>query len=157
MYLLPIKRETLVLPYEQEEVFRKLWKVSRPVRAKDPLPDVPEASFLFNGWVKKNQFKISRKIARPDNFLPVIAGTIEGTSKGSIVFLRYRMFFATIVFLIFWSFVTTLIALYFYFFEKIYLYATISFLLGILNYVIAVLNFKKQVKISSRTFKEAIR
>lgn len=157
MYLLPIARETWVLPYDEEETFKKLWKVSKPVKAEDSIPDVPEHHFLFNGWVRKNRFKLSRRNIRPDNFLPIIDGIIEGTSKGSIVFLRYRMFFATIAFLVFWSIVTMLIALYFYIYEKIYLYAAISFLLGIANYVIAVLNFKKQVKISSRALKEAIR
>lgn len=157
MYFLPIERETWVLPYGEKELFRRLWKVSKPVKVEDPIPDIPEHHFLFNGWVEKSRFKLSRKIGRPNNFLPIIDGKIESTSKGSIIFLRYRMFFSTIAFLIFWSVVTTLIALYFYIYEKIYLYGTISLLLGIANYAITVLNFKKQVKLSSRVLKEVVR
>ncbi len=157
MYLFPTEREILVLPYTKEEIFKKLWKVSKPVKSADLIPDVPEQNFLFNGWVKENHFRLSRKILRPDNFLPIIDGRIEGTSKGSIIFLKYRMFFATITFLVFWSVVTLLIAFYFYLFEKIYLYAALSLLIGVMNYVIALLNFKKQVRISSRILQEAIR
>lgn len=157
MYLLPIERETWVLPYDEEEIFKKLWRVSKPIKIADPMPDVLEHHFLFNGWVRKNSFKLSRKIVRPNNFLPIIDGRIEGTSKGSIIFLKYRMFFATIAFLVFWSIITTLIALYFYIYEKIYLYSVISLFLGVANYVIAVLNFKKQVKISSHVLKQSIR
>ncbi len=156
MYLFPVAYETLVLPYDEREVFRKLWKVTKPSRPEEPVPDVPEHHFLFNGWVRQDRFRLSRVIVRPNNFLPVLDGKLEGTSKGTLVFLRYHLFFATVVFLVFWSVVTVLVALYFYHFEQIYLYAAISLLSGIANYVIAVLNFKKQVAISSRMFKEAV-
>ena len=157
MYLLPVEHETWVLPHNEGEVFRRLWKVSKPIEKTSDIPDVPEHHFMFNGWVRKDHFRLSRKIIRPDNFLPIIDGRVEETSKGCIIFLKYTMFFATIVFLVFWSVITLLIALYFYLIEKIYLYAIISFTIGIINYTVAVLNFKKQVKISSHTLKSVIR
>lgn len=156
MYLLPIEREIWVLPYSQDEVFTKLWKVTKPVLPETQIPDVPESTFLFNGWVKKNQFKISKKITRANNFLPIVYGDVESTSKGSIVFIRYQLFFATIVFLVFWSVVTILFAIYFYVYEKIYLYSGISIAAGMANYIIAVLNFKKQVKLSSKLLRQTI-
>lgn len=156
MHLLPIERETWVLPYSQDEVFRKLWKVTKPVLPETQIPDVPEHTFLFNGWVKQGRFKLSKKILRADNFLPIIYGEVENTSKGSIVFVRYQLFFATIVFLAFWSVVTVLFAVYFYIYEKLYLYSGISMAVGMANYLIAVLNFKKQVELSSKLLREAV-
>ncbi len=156
MYLLPIERETWVLPYQQDEVFKKLWKATLPVRPEVRIPNVPEHTFLFNGWVKLDQFKLSKKIPRANNFLPIMYGEIEKTSKGSIVFVRYQLFFATIVFLVFWSVVTVLFAIYFYVYEQIYLYSGISVAAGIANYAVTVLNFKKQVEQSSQQLREAL-
>lgn len=156
MRLLPIVQETWVLPHPQEEISKKLWNVTRPVGQHALIPDVPEFDFLFNGWIKQDRFKISRVIQRGNNFLPIIYGKIESTSKGSIVFVRYQLFFATIVFLLFWTVVTLLLAVYFYVYEKLYVYSGISLAAGIVNYTVAVLNFKKQVGISSKLLQEVM-
>lgn len=120
------------------------------------MPDIEEEALLFNGWVKKETFKLSRKVSRANNFLPLISGRIERSSMGSIVFIRYRLFVWTLSFLIFWSVITSLFALYFFVYERIYLNAIFSLLLGMANYVIALLNFHKQVRLSSRILHEVL-
>lgn len=85
-----------------------------------------------------------------------MSGRIESSSMGSIVFIKYRLFLWTLSFLIFWSILTSLFALYFFLYERIYINAAFSLLLGIANYVIAVLNFHKQVKLSSHTLHQVL-
>ena len=155
MLWLPIQQETLVLPYTQREVVRKLYQVTYPTRSEDPVPVVDE-DFLFNGWVRPAAFRLSQKIKRPNNFLPTITGSIEATRQGCIIFLRYRLFSATIMLLSFWLLVTFSLAAYFLFYEKIYSYALVTFLVGIMNYWVTVANFNKQVKISSQMLKQAL-
>lgn len=154
--LFPFIQETVVSSYNAEEVYRRLWSVTEPDVDEEWEPDVDEEDLLFNGRVDKDRFRLSRKVKRANNFLPLMRGSIEATSMGSIVFIRYRLFIWTLSFLIFWSVLTTLFALYFLIYEKIYINAAFSFLIGLANYVIAVLNFRKQVRISSSALREVL-
>ncbi len=154
--LFPFVQETIVLSYWSEEVYRRLWNVTEPDVGEEWEPDVDDEDLLFNGRVEKDRFRLSRKVKRANNFLPLMRGSIEATSMGSIVFIRYRMFIWTLSFLIFWSVLTTLFALYFLIYEKIYINAAFSFLIGLANYVVAVLNFHKQVRISSSALREVL-
>lgn len=146
MNLLPFHSETIVLPYDAREVADKLWKITYPISEGEEIPDRQRKTFKFNGWVKNEKFRISRQIKAPENFLPIICGTIEATSSGSILLVRYKMFFSSKVFLIFWSITTLLITLFFLISYKIYIYAFLSFSIGIVNYAIAIVNFNIQVK-----------
>lgn len=154
--LFPFSQETVVTSYDAEEVYRRLWSVTEPTGDEEWEPDVDEDELLFNGGVEKDTFRLSRKVKRANNFLPLMRGRVESTSLGSIVFIRYRLFLWTLSFLIFWSILTTLFALYFLIYEKIYINAAFSILLGLANYVIAVLNFRKQVRISSSALREVL-
>ena len=146
MTLLPLKRETLVLPYSAEEVEKKLWLAVFPVKEDEPMPDKIDQLFLFNGWVKNRKFKISRRINSPENFLPLMKGTIEQTSLGSLLFVQFSLFFSSIFFLVFWSVVTLFLTFFFIYFYDIALYGAIAFLLGVGNYVVTMANFNIQVK-----------
>jgi hypothetical protein len=154
--LLPLSRETIVSSYDAKKLSQRLWKATNPIKGETWMPDVREDELLFNGWVKSGRFRLSRKVNRANNFLPVINGRIESSSMGSIVFVRYSLFIWTLSFLIFWSVLTSLFALYFFVYEKIYINAIFSLLLGVANYVIAVLNFHKQVRISSQTLHKVL-
>jgi len=152
---LPAENETLVLPYPGEEAFQRIRRATRPLEPYLPL-SVQEETFRFNGVVEEDEFRISRKITRPNSFLPVITGKVAPTSKGCIVFLSYRLFSSTLLFIGFWSLLTLLIALYFFLYEKLYSYGALALALGIANYTIALLNFRKQVKISSWLIKQTL-
>ncbi|WKN33026.1 hypothetical protein PZB74_06670 [Porifericola rhodea] len=154
--LFPYSRETIVSSYNARELSQRLWKVTQPTREGEWMPDVEDDELLFNGRVKGNEFKLSRKVKRANNFLPLMSGTIESSSMGSIVFIQYKLFIWTLSFLIFWSVLTSLFALYFFVYERIYINAAFSLSVGLANYVIALLNFQRQVKISSRTIKEVL-
>nr|WKN39315.1 hypothetical protein K4G66_11500 [Tunicatimonas sp. TK19036] len=153
MSWLPIENETLVLPYPADEVFHRLRHSTKPIEPYAPLSAQEEEDFLFNGVIKPEGFRLSRKLTRPNSFLPMITGKVAPTSKGCIVFLTYKMFSASLLFILFWSVLTLLIALYFFFYEKVYGYGTIAVLIGGANYTISLLSFKKQVVISSQMMK----
>lgn len=152
MYLLPRKRETIVLPFPGQEVYERIWKSVKPIKGEVFMFDEPDQQFLFNGWVKRDKFSISLKVARPQNFLPVIRGKIEETSSGSIIFVKYRMFPTSSGFLIFWMIITLLMAIFFGYIER-YVFAGISLALGVSNYAVAVANFRIQVRRSSRVLR----
>jgi len=152
----PYRQETIVSSHHAEDLARRLGSVTRAKRTEDWMPAAAEDAMLFNGQVKNRRFTISRKVRRANNFLPLMRGRIEPTSIGSIVFVRYQLFLWTLSFLIFWLVVTCLMAVYFFFYEKIYSYAAISLLLGLTNYAIALLNFNKQVRISSQSLRDVL-
>lgn len=156
MRLLPLFEETLVLPFQLEETRRRIRIATRPLEKEVEYSETVEENFLFNGWVKENRFRISRKVRHPENFLPIIIGEIEGTSAGSILFIRYRLFFSSAVFLIFWSVISLLLCLFFLFVHQQYIYATIAGILGILNYVVATKNFHLQIRSSRRALDKAL-
>ena len=138
------RSETLVLSHSAKEIRRLLELNTRPVAghyANDRF-----SKHLFNGWVRKNKFCLSRRIKQPDNFIPLMQGKIDETSLGSIVFIRYRLFPSTFYFLIFWSVLTLMIALFFFVIHNLVIYGVISLGLGILNLAITIAKFRKETR-----------
>jgi hypothetical protein len=156
MRLLPFYQETLVLPFHQQETARRLRLATRPLEKGIEYTETVEENFLFNGWVGNDRFRISRKVRHPENFLPLIIGQIEGTSNGSILFVRYRLFFSAAMFLIFWSVITLLLCLFFLLIHQQYIYGLMAGGLGILNYVIATKNFHLQIRSSRKALDKAL-
>lgn len=156
MHLLPFYQQTIVLPYEASETTARLIKTIRPLEKEVEYSEENEMEFLFNGWLKSGRFRISRKIEHPENFLPLMSGRIEGTSVGSILFVRYRMFSSVIIFLVFWSVISLLMSLFFLLVHQETLYAIISFSLGIINYIIASKSFFLQVRSSQKALDKAL-
>ncbi|WP_017731156.1 hypothetical protein [Nafulsella turpanensis] len=156
MHLLPFYQQTIVLPYEAPETVRRLQRTIRPLEKGVEYAEENENKFLFNGWLKEGRFRISRKVSHPENFLPLMSGRIEGTSVGSILFVRYRMFSSVVMFLIFWSLICLLLSLFFLLVHQETLYALLSFGLGVINYVISTKNFFLQVRSSQKALDKAL-
>ncbi|MBL6449698.1 hypothetical protein JMN32_25535 [Fulvivirga sp. 29W222] len=153
MTLIPHKNETLVAPITALQALSRLSLVTQPagLSQSHKSPDI-----LFVGHIGKSSFRISRKVNYPQNYLPIIKGKIEGSSRGCIIFIKYRLFFSSILFFTFWTGMTMLIGLFFIFFPKEYGYAIIAFSSGVANYVVTLLNFNKQVKLSRAALDEAL-
>ena len=156
MHLLPFYQQTIVLPYEASETLWRLQRAIRPLEKGVEYAEENEIEFLFNGWLKEDSFRISRRVEHPENFLPLMSGRIEGTSVGSILFVRYSMFSSVIMFLIFWSVISLLLSLFFLLVHQETLYAAISLGVGIINYVIATKNFFMQVRSSQKALNKAL-
>ncbi len=156
MHLLPYQQETYVLPYAAEEVLNRMRLYTRPIEKGFEYSRTDESRFLFNGIVSGNGFRISRRITRPENFLPLLVGKQEATSVGCLLFVSYRLFFSTTLFLVFWSVVCLLLTLFFLIYHEAWLYASIAFGVGCVQYVIAVKNFNWQVKRSRQLLEKVL-
>jgi len=147
MEWLPIRYETMVIPYPASEAYEKLAACVLP--PEDPklenFDSTTSVQQLFNGIVKPTSFRISKIVKQPDNFLPLIIGKIEPTSNGSILFLKYQLFFSSLFFISFWSVITLLITIILIFVYHSYLYALLAFGFGMVHYSVAMINFSKQV------------
>jgi len=106
MQLWPAKSEMFLSPHGQHEIIRRMELAVKPVKFQSfknrSLGDIEAEAFLFNGKVGKNGFSISQVVNRPNNFLPLIKGKIEGGESGSLVHLEYSLFPSVKYFLVFW-------------------------------------------------------
>jgi len=106
MQLWPAKSEMFLSPLGQEEIIRRMKLAVKPVKFQSyqnrSLGDIEEEAFLFNGKVGKSGFAISQIVNRPNNFLPLIKGKIEGGESGSLVHLEFGLFPSVKYFLVFW-------------------------------------------------------
>ncbi|TRX50412.1 hypothetical protein FNH22_25560 [Fulvivirga sp. M361] len=139
--IFPRKRETVVLPITTDEVLIKLARVTRAVSL---LTKKEGPQHLFNGTITNAQFTLSLRIDYPNNYIPLIKGRFEDSSRGCILFLSYDLFFSSLLFLVFWSVLSVLISLFLFFYAQESTYAFIALSGGLANYVVTLMNFKKQ-------------
>ncbi|GAA5033678.1 hypothetical protein GCM10011506_26270 [Marivirga lumbricoides] len=102
----PAQSEILISQLPAEEIFRRLHLAVKPAHYQSfknrSLEYSSDEVFLFNGKVGATGFAISQVVSRPDNFLPLIQGKVEGASTGSLVYLKFRLFPSVKYFLGFW-------------------------------------------------------
>lgn len=107
--LLPTHRETFVSPLTPEEILEQFRLVSTERLLDQNL--VTGENILFTGWVKRSHFRLSLKIRRPNSYMPLIKGRVEGTSGGCIVFVDYQLFPSTRMFITFWCLLIFMMAI----------------------------------------------
>ena len=137
----------MVLPIATDEVLIKLARVTRPVSLS---VKKGETKYLFNGTIARTGFTISRRVDYPNNYLPLVKGTFEDSSRGCILFLQYDLFFSSRMFLLFWSGLSVLISLFLFSYAQENTYALIALGGGVANYLVTLMNFKKQLNISKK-------
>ncbi|SFB48980.1 hypothetical protein SAMN04489723_11357 [Algoriphagus aquimarinus] len=155
MNLLPYDSETLVSALSKEEVLSHLNRVTREVNFLDQRTQV-RGDIVFNGLVGQKGFRISKVVDKADTFLPLILGEIEATHRGCILFINYRLFPGALFFIAFWSIILLAFTAFYSFLIPNYGYATICFVLGLANYVVAMYFFNRQVKASRKVFHQLI-
>lgn len=155
MNLLPFQQRTYVLPYGAAEVFDRLEAI-----ILDPDAEVPKAErqrYLFNGVLREDGFNISKRIGYVQNFLPLIKGRVEDTKKGSILFVKFRMFKTVLFMLGFWSLFLVIIGLVFIFQKGQVVYGSWAIAIFIGQYLICMINFNKQLKDSQKLLEEVLK
>lgn len=141
MTLIPVIDHTLVTVLGKEAVLERIRQKTQEVGSEYRISEP-----LFNGRVKEDGFRISRVIPVAHNALPLIIGKVEETSLGSIIFLKIKLFPAGILFLRTFSLLTALVGMVFLFIPKIYSFATVSFGIGLLNYLLLTFNFHRKTR-----------
>lgn len=153
MTLLPNHHETFVLTQTQETV---VFKIQNTTTSKILLQNQQGTKYRFTGWIKDDRFRISLKIDRPNNYIPLAIGRIDSTSSGCLVFVNYTLFPITKMFLVFWSLfivIAGIVASYQY---QSVLYGAVSFLLlGIIHWITRS-NFKIHLKIMRKVLLEIL-
>lgn len=155
MALLPNRTEMLILPDEAEVVCGKLLLATRLVE-NNQLSEAKD-HHLFNGWIGKDfKFKISRRTRHAEHYLPLISGSIEPTSVGCIVFIKYSLFYSTAFLFWCWMCLTLVGSLIFTVIFQEYLYGGVSALSGLLYYILLMVNFGMQVKKDRATLNQLL-
>ncbi|MEP2349594.1 MAG: hypothetical protein ABJH96_17525 [Algoriphagus sp.] len=152
---MPYDSETLVSALSKEEVLGHLNRVTKEVNFLDQRTQA-NGNIIFNGLIGRRGFRISKVVNRADTFLPLVLGKIEGTPRGCIIFLSYRLFPGAMFFLAFWSIVLVAFTAMYALVIPNYSYATICFSLALANYLTAMYFFNRQVKTSRQIFHKLI-
>lgn len=90
-----------MLTLSGEEVMQRL-------RAVTSLHLERDREIIFTGWVKDNRFKIAMRHKRPSSYNPLIAGRVESTSQGCILFTHYQLMPNLKMILLFWMMILML-------------------------------------------------
>ncbi len=151
MDFVPLHTETFVSSLSKKEVLGHLSRVTSEVNFMDKRT-LGGQGILFYGIVGKMGFRISKAIQKGDTFLPLIFGNVEETPRGSIIFLKYRLFPGAIFFLGFWTFILLGFSAYYFGVKAQYLYGSICVGLAIFNYLLTLFLFKRKVKSSRIIF-----
>ncbi len=98
----PNATRTLVLALSREEVAIRMEMLS-VVR-----PDAPHLHRPLTGVVKEGYFQVTVRAKRLNGFAPVVAGKMEETSAGCLIFLEYSLLPSTRFYLTFWTLIIVL-------------------------------------------------
>ena len=141
MEWLPNSQQTFVSELSKRDVLVKLHNYTQEVNSEF-VTEKP----LFNGKVGSDGFRVSSIIQTPQNALPLIIGNVESTKRGSIIFLKLKLFPAAILYLKASSLLSILLGFTFLFLSKWYLAGCISLSFGLLNYLVLTLSFHRKCK-----------
>ena len=161
MQLFPYRQETLVSPLSQQALLSRLAQVTRVQTTSsqvkgEALPQREGQQVLFNGAIGAADFRLSQVLRKGDTFLPLLLGRVEATPRGSLLFIRYRLFSSAVFFLVFWTAVLLSFSVFYFFVEQQYLYGGLCLALALGNYAAAVFFFHRQLRRSRQLFQEVI-
>jgi hypothetical protein len=153
--LIPYHSETLVSALSKKEILGHLIRVTREVNFLDSRTQL-DKNIKFNGMIGQEGFRISKAINRGNTFLPLITGEVESTGRGSIIFMRYKLFPGASFFLIFWTIILLAFAGFYFGVVGNITYGLICLGLTISNYTLGIFFFNNQMKASREVFHELI-
>jgi hypothetical protein len=159
--LFPYHQETLVSPLSQQALLSQLAQVTRMQVASsqargEELPQMEGKQVVFNGAIGAADFRLSQVLRKGDTFLPLLLGRVEATPRGSLLFIRYRLFPSAVFFLVFWTVVLLSFSMFYFFVEQHYAYGALCLALVLGNYTAAVFFFHRQLKRSRQLFQDVI-
>ncbi len=141
MYWLPHSQHTIVSELTKGEVLHKLDSTTQEVNSAY-ITEKP----LFHGKIGADGFRVSTVIHTPQNSLPLIVGQVEATKWGSIIFLKLKLFPASILYLKASSLLAILVAMVFLILARGYVAGLISLALALVNYLVLTLSFRRKSK-----------
>jgi hypothetical protein len=155
--LVPDYSESFVTTLASAEVRDRLELITKNVNYLDETRSQNDKSVFFNGHIKQNSFRISKKIDKADSFLPLIKGEISPLPKGCLVSLNYSFFPGTSFFIGFWAVISFILTVLFLSVVQDWKLALLCFMIGLGNYFFAYSHFKRKVKESQTLFHELMK
>jgi hypothetical protein len=144
----PVIKETRLVTLSEKQFYGNLEKFIKPVEPGEASEN--GGDFLFNGVWDRQHFIISLILKISNNFVPLVRGEMVSSQEGILVQIYYCFFPATKKLLLFWTLLTFILTFFFIGVYQAWLYGAISFGFCIVNYILALENFKIQVRKSQR-------
>lgn len=148
-----LNQRTYILPFDKNRLLIHLKYLTKPYGEK-PNRKKDYERYRFTGKIEKNTFRLSRTVLEPNNFLSIAEGTIEATSKGSLLQIKYKTFKFTRTLIWFWTFLGLSMTLYFGFYKMNILYAVLIGLFTTAHTAVCILSIQRQKKILENIFDE---
>ncbi|WP_375558835.1 hypothetical protein ACE193_13940 [Bernardetia sp. OM2101] len=148
-----LNQRTYILPFDKNSLLAHLKHLTKPYGEK-PKRKKDYERYRFTGQIEKNTFRLSRTVVEPNNFLSIAEGTIEATSKGCFIQIKYKTFKFTRILIWFWGFFGLCMTLYFSFYKINALYAILIGLFTLAHTAVCVLSIRRQKKILEDIFDE---
>ena len=146
----PFEEETRLLELSEDQLRENFAHFVKPLEEPENI-STRRNSYLFNGVWKTDGFSISLKLRIPNNFIPIIRGSVVQSGSEMLIRLTYEFFPATKRLLLFWTVLTLLITLFFIVLYQAWIYGAISFGFCLVNYILSIENFKIQKRKSKRS------
>lgn len=150
--ILPLRKETYVTSIKSDNLI----EIISGATGKNRSDISDNGDMLFLGNVKENSFQITRRLDRPENFIPQINGDIESSSTGSIMFLRYTLQFSSKMFVVFWTVTTLMFALFLWFIQTNMKLGLVSLGALVFNILVTHVNFDRQFKKSRKVLMDLL-
>lgn len=151
MHLAPYLKQTLVSSFSKDQVIVR-------IRNKTNLINFQEVTEnpVFNGSIEGDSFRLSQVVSYSHNALPLATGTVEDTSRGSIIFLHLRLFPAAMLYLIFFSILALFVGFVFLILSKSPAALAIALSITLANYLILNANFHRKSQDTINSFKSIL-
>ena len=148
-------QKTYILPFSSSTFLSELQRVTKPYgetpnRKKDFL------NYHFTGKITPTTFQITRTVAEPNNFLFIAQGSVESSSKGCIIFVRFKMFAFTKFLMIFFGLLGLLATLFLLVHEQNWLYGGVTGVFTCIHTLVCLLNLKRQHQLVQTMLEEFI-
>lgn len=148
-----LNQRTHVLPFDKKRLLAHLHYLTKPYGEK-PNRKKDYERYRFTGKIEKNKFRLSRVVIEPNNFLSIAEGTIEATSKGCFVQIKYKTFKFTRILIWFWGILGFCLTLYFSLYKINVLYAVLIGIFTLAHTAVCILSIQRQKKILEDIFDE---
>lgn len=148
-----LNQRTYILPFDKNRLLAHLKHLTKPYGEK-PKRKKDYERYRFTGKLEKNTFRLSRTVLEPNNFLSIAEGSIEATSKGCFIQIKYKTFKFTRILIWFWGLLGFCLTLYFGFYKINPLYAVLIGIFTLAHTAVCILSIRRQKKILEDIFDE---
>lgn len=160
MFYLPRYQEELDSSLPKEEILRRLKIVVKhsPKQSQyhQKLEEPEQEVYLFNGLVSTAGFSMSLVLEKPENFFPIINGSVLESNSGSKTIIEYSLFKSVRLFYAFWVILLSAVAFYFLYQGNGWHWVGLSIIVQLASFFVMLSRFREGVKKSRKELRRLI-